>query len=387
MVNPFEVAKLIETVAPETGEIAAALINRTGINQTGIGRYLTSLATSQLEAASGTSSALKAHLPHVEIDALTKSLSEAVQTENWANVRKPAESLIQGTEGNPSRFTENTFGRFQLARIDHLDGNLPAAEDGFKKVIGSTTDFRSWTNQRSRFFEEYSKMLKTGGRDEEAAVKDAHVLGLRAQLPDVSGFDGPFSVDESYFLPGEAADHASWKAHGDAFFHDKYPDGFWDRGEIFSFQKPIRTIIDTENDPILKQTLHLSEAAFSGLKDPTQSATALAEYTRRLFPKADVPEYFSWREQNVGSSFFLGENVRTGLGVCNQHMLMFKTLADARGLQASAYRGGLGTAFHDFNTVHISGTEKLFDTTTNRINEVFAPGKEYKSPFGSNRWE
>ena len=75
------------------------------------------------------------------------------------------------------------------------------------------------------------------------------------------------------------------------------------------------------------------------------------------------------------------------MGICNQHMLIFKTLGESQGLKINAYRGYYEKTPHDFTTVQVGDTEMLWDTAVNRWNEPFAGAKEYSSPSLDGTWD
>ncbi|MDR3615552.1 MAG: hypothetical protein P4L53_18475 [Candidatus Obscuribacterales bacterium] len=213
-------------------------------------------------------------------------------------MREPAQLLIDRTEGIPPLAAPNSYGKFALARLNHIEGDLTASEKGFQEIVQTTSDWKVWTNSVTKIFEGYASMLRTAGRDEEALLKDAHALGIKTELPKIEGFTGPFKLDASY---KHFATEASDEATDAAFYHKPYPDGFFDHGTLVDFtgEKPTITVIDRQKDPLIQDLLARTTKAFDADKlTPEQTATALAEYTRRLFPNNQLAAYYAFFGQH-----------------------------------------------------------------------------------------
>ena len=330
--------------------------------------------------------------PNLSADQVKSLFAETllkVRAGDWSGVRPNAELLSKITDANTG---DNVRASYWLSMAKGNLGEFEPALKGMQDVLERTSQWRSANGAaaiRQKFFEGYGKILRKAGQEPAAQVAEAHALGLKADIPDMAVFKEALTVPDEYVVSEQAHEAVNYFNY-DQFYSEKFPHGFFDTGSVYDFsgKKPVITVIDPEHDPVIKALVAKVDENFGHLRtNPEASAAAIGEYTRRLFPQADEAAYMSWREENRGRRFYLGEFPRTGCGVCNQHSLVFKTLAESQGHDVTVLNGAYERIPHTFNTVKISGEDRLWDVSLNNVNQDFRQGERYESPFIDGTWD
>lgn len=177
----------------------------------------------------------------------------------------------------------------------------------------------------------------------------------------------------------------------------KIDDGFMNAGQnavfnadgsISKLSRPA-TVVDRENDYVLKATLAEGKKLFADLP-PMERMKAITLWAKEKFTPSNMTGsqldtwYDSFSLQNGGKRVYLGEMLRMGRGVCSQQALLVKLMADEfPDLKVNMVRGyfGLGDPTnlnHAWNEmVQPNGERLIFDPRMKRIGDAYKVNDTY----------
>jgi FHA domain len=114
-------------------------------------------------------------------------------------------------------------------------------------------------------------------------------------------------------------------AGNEAIFHED--------GKFGALSSRPATVVDRQNDPVLRDTISEAHQKFDSLP-AKQRAEALTKWCKQLLTPANMSEkalddwYDAYCPRHSSERIYLGEYIRMGRGVCSQQALLLKVLCD-----------------------------------------------------------